>query len=397
MKIKYDFNSKLLENISYFSFLLFLLSATLKVVLIYYEINSFVDLTLASSFMLIVYMLANYNQMRSVNLLGSISIIIFFSFVILCCLSLSYTLSPHYSIVKTVLMSLNVVALMYPYFNRKLDIGRLIYHLQIIILPIVIWFIFLYNIRWTPYKYLINIDNIYLIRGVYLALSMWLGIFILYLSRSSAGISFYKWRLLFYILLMLLLGARGPLIFVILLTISMNVTSIINLRFHKKDLKYLLFLIIGFLPFLIKYFNKFMSLFGFGFARFFKLFEEGGGESIKERTRLLSFSYDMIFNENIIYTFFGYGIGSFSLLYQGEDIRYYPHNILVEAWFELGIIGFILLTIFCLIPFFKKNKSKIPLTIILFLLINSMKTSSFVDLRIMYSLISIYLVYDLYE
>lgn len=38
---------------------------------------------------------------------------------------------------------------------------------------------------------------------------------------------------------------------------------------------------------------------------------------------------------------FGYGFGSFGTLYSGADIRDYPHNILIEFFVELGIIGFI--------------------------------------------------------
>lgn len=37
--------------------------------------------------------------------------------------------------------------------------------------------------------------------------------------------------------------------------------------------------------------------------------------------------------------FFGHGIGSFGLLYSGQDIRYYPHNIILEIGVEAGIIG----------------------------------------------------------
>lgn len=37
--------------------------------------------------------------------------------------------------------------------------------------------------------------------------------------------------------------------------------------------------------------------------------------------------------------FFGHGIGSFGLLYSSQDIRYYPHNIILEIGVEAGLIG----------------------------------------------------------
>lgn len=40
--------------------------------------------------------------------------------------------------------------------------------------------------------------------------------------------------------------------------------------------------------------------------------------------------------------FFGHGIGSFGILYSGQDIRYYPHNIILEIGVEAGLIGVVL-------------------------------------------------------
>lgn len=40
--------------------------------------------------------------------------------------------------------------------------------------------------------------------------------------------------------------------------------------------------------------------------------------------------------------FFGHGIGSFGILYSGRDIRYYPHNIILEIGVEAGLIGVVL-------------------------------------------------------
>lgn len=48
---------------------------------------------------------------------------------------------------------------------------------------------------------------------------------------------------------------------------------------------------------------------------------------------------------------FGVGTGGFAHLERGEDARHYPHNILLEALYENGVVGALLLLFFLLIPF----------------------------------------------
>ncbi|UHQ98899.1 hypothetical protein HYG81_24345 (plasmid) [Natrinema zhouii] len=43
---------------------------------------------------------------------------------------------------------------------------------------------------------------------------------------------------------------------------------------------------------------------------------------------------------------FGHGIGSFGVLYVGEDIRSYPHNIVLELGVEGGLVAVILFAAF---------------------------------------------------
>ena len=50
---------------------------------------------------------------------------------------------------------------------------------------------------------------------------------------------------------------------------------------------------------------------------------------------------------------FGHGVGSFAMDYYGQDRRKFPHNLFLEALYEQGILGFIVLTVFLGLAFFR--------------------------------------------
>jgi len=65
------------------------------------------------------------------------------------------------------------------------------------------------------------------------------------------------------------------------------------------------------------------------------MYEQGGGESALQRWEHYHHAVESIKTFPLI----GQGTGSFGLSYHGEDIRAYPHNILLELGSENGIIG----------------------------------------------------------
>jgi len=46
------------------------------------------------------------------------------------------------------------------------------------------------------------------------------------------------------------------------------------------------------------------------------------------------------------FSLFGSGVGSFSMGFAGMDTRLYPHNIILEMWYECGLLGAALTTLF---------------------------------------------------
>lgn len=112
--------------------------------------------------------------------------------------------------------------------------------------------------------------------------------------------------------------------------------------------------------------------------------------SYNKRIEYFIFSKEKIF-KNSKSLLLGYGLGSFSKEFSNEDKRLYPHNIILEIFFELGIIG--LLIVFGLvltnIKIFKGYLTNFALLSAIILFLNAMKSSSIVDLRVLFALYAI--------
>jgi hypothetical protein len=87
----------------------------------------------------------------------------------------------------------------------------------------------------------------------------------------------------------------------------------------------------------------------------------------------------------------GHGFGSFNLIKYGKDGRGYPHNIFLEVLFELGAIGVLLALAFFVTSLHRayRNGHYLFLMAILFFLLNTMKSYSVVDLRLLFGLLAV--------
>lgn len=63
----------------------------------------------------------------------------------------------------------------------------------------------------------------------------------------------------------------------------------------------------------------------------------------------------------------GFGIGSFGMALSGIDFQLYPHNILIEIWFETGIISLLLFLSCIAIILFIRGRSELKALFIYFL------------------------------
>ena len=108
------------------------------------------------------------------------------------------------------------------------------------------------------------------------------------------------------------------------------------------------------------------------------------------RFKYLKFSLKKI-SENPKNFILGYGLGSLSYEYRKIDERMYPHNMFLEILFELGLIGLILILAFFYtnINIFKNIYLDLAFLSTLILFTHAMKSSSFIDLRILFALLAI--------
>jgi O-antigen ligase len=158
----------------------------------------------------------------------------------------------------------------------------------------------------------------------------------------------YKFCLIFIIGLaifsMFISGGRGPLvafissIVLLIIYLGINLLKVKRNKFvlNKRNLKVLSYIVLLFILalFIVIYFRKYF------FTMFYRmmLLESSEGASIKTRLQLYSAALNSIknFPRNMV----GLGIGGFSVLYLGYDVRLYPHNIFLEIASELGILAF---------------------------------------------------------
>lgn len=97
----------------------------------------------------------------------------------------------------------------------------------------------------------------------------------------------------------------------------------------------------------------------------------------------------------------GHGIGSFPVLYSGEDERYYPHNIVLEVGVEAGLVGVVLFVAFsawCLWVALKADTDPVlvgtTVSLYLYLLANAMITGDISTNRMLFASTALLLVVD---
>jgi len=383
-----------------------MLSGLFKTVLLYYGHSLPVDFTLLT-FCVLLFLL--FKQIvidkKEVFLTREIKLcfIGFFLFYYWMLLSLFYTSSPGNSMHKIIYFGTNFVSL-FPFFVNSFNIRRFLQYCTVGVFGLVMWFVpilFKYEIG-------INIVNEYSkgIVGLYLGLNFILGILICALITSRELIFNNKavdYSIAFAgLICMLLLGGRGPLIFLVLCLLLYRLSKPVDFKVNlPKSLAYgSLGLIITFVIGKL-YWETATVLAGRTMYRLSGIFKGliGGVDSLDrssyQRIEFIYRSIELIFRD-IKNCLIGTGIGSWNLEIYGVDKRGYPHNILLEIWSELGIVGVLIFSIL-LIPFIKKRKLNyryISIFVLIYLLLNVLKSSGLEDLRISFCFAFTFLLLD---
>lgn len=365
MSLPVSISHSTLQNV----LLWFLLTAgALKPFMFYLNIP--VDLTLLAVILALVDILFSCFTRKDilVNRVQLLAIGILVVFYGLICLSVFYTPSPGFSWEKTVLFSVDVLYFIYPLFLRNLNLKLLVKLYLFIFLPIAIWFFLarvIYFSSWDASHQIIR-PEFYEIRQYYLGLGIGVSVLIILLTYLKKA-----WIYSLIALLTILgLGTRGALIFLLLLLAIWKWKSIL-LKFNRVKIKSKTTFITtsAILVLLVAFYDKIYGFIAVGLERFSRLFADTSTEGRIER---IEFTFNTIFESPLSFLF-GKGVGSFGLLYTGQDIRDYPHNIFLETWFELGILGLLLMVFFLGTPYFYKRPVLLKI-IAIFMLLNALKS-----------------------
>lgn len=325
--------------------------------------------------------------------------------------SLFYTHSEQYSREKTFYFLLNIAAFTVPFFFSNFNIGLFIrtFTIGTVILAIGL----------LPFQYFDLLESaaetakagpVSAIGGLYLTLSEYLGlIVVLLLTKQGERIFSRTSEIVLVVMvlgLMVLLGARGPIVFVVFVygLYYLSTIKVIRFTIRTRTLWWIAggtFILFGIL-FLMTRFPATDTLLRHSVFRFIFLVQdavsgEGQDHSTSVRMMLMGEAFDGIF-KNIDSFLFGYGIGSFGSITQGSDIRLYPHNMILEIWFELGLIGlalFVIWILYILLDLRRQPVRFVSYWLLFYIFLNLMKSSSLIDIRTEFAFLALFSIQSL--
>ncbi|MGD2086253.1 MAG: hypothetical protein PVH61_08720 [Candidatus Aminicenantes bacterium] len=382
---------------------LFLLSGLVKAFLHFYAGSLMVvDFTLLCALILaaayILQFSKNFFFRNKIYLVKSSRPVIFIlvSFYLWMVVTLVYTASPGYSYIKVFMFLSDLVAVLIPFFYQGFKTKRFFHLFAYVGSGLIFLYTALFPTIYT--SYLQDVEYRDMVTR-YLDIGYLAGLIILIVAFVCPQMKKFIKLLLIGINAWTLLvsAARGPMLFLALvLVIRLGVSFV---TFMKKswrlNLKNIFYIVagVGLLGTAAYYLiDRYALLLERSITRLLMLLDPQHSSSILERVTQVSYSFGKIF-ENAANFLFGLGIGSFGILYEGVDERNYPHNVILEIWFELGLIGMILF-IMLLWVYFKKIRLRLDFVLIsIYLLLNSLKSYSLIDLRIMFGILSVLLIY----
>ncbi|MGE0088171.1 MAG: O-antigen ligase family protein [Bacteroidales bacterium] len=360
-------------------------------------ISSPIDLTLLLSIFLVIDVLIYAFRKKKIMLSKYIiiSIITLLLFYFLLIISKIYSPSHDYALKKIFYFNLNIIAYLYPLlksnFNLKKFIKLLIYvGLFFGIINLLYFGLYLSKI--------IDYQQFSKVSGDYIGIGILLGLNVILLSFPEIKKLFKgETRLVFYflsIVLLLFSGARGPILFTLITLFFLYVFQKNNINltiFRIVNIKRFIVFLIGIIL-IIVVIILFKDVFFLVSKRYIQLIEgfvfgkSSGGYDLRKEY----IDFVLIHSrDGFLEFFFGHGVGSFGYYFLGEDIELYPHNLILEILFELGICGILLFVVFVIFSINNQFKNRLILYSIFFIFLNSLKSFSIIELRMLFGLLAI--------
>jgi len=394
-----------------FAFTLLLLSGTLKAIMPLLGISGIPDLTLVSAFLVTIIMIVHMKttlyklSSKKVELIGILTL--FYLFMIF---SLGYTSSPSASIIKTINFGTMALAFYFPLLVKDFNLHKFISSLTVLIFISSVVFLNFYT------KYLDRDAAMILSMGeaearqmtsLYLTVSWLNGILVLFYFFKKNQTSWIQWSILSIAFIFLIsAGGRGPLIFAILVLGVYFLYQLLQ-TFNTFRLKKLIIPVLILISITastifivsntdITKNNKSLKLVDNTINRLMELSNtKDGGASAHSRIENANFSIAKI-NQN---PFWGYGVGSYAYEKEHIDILDYPHNLFLEVWFELGFLPLIifLFLFYRVYTNIDPNQCAWCLALYFYFILNILKSSSLIDIRMMLGFYAIFITIEYIE
>ncbi|ARV09689.1 hypothetical protein BTO05_08550 [Winogradskyella sp. PC-19] len=310
-------------------------------------------------------------------------------------ISLIYSPSSSYKYTKATNFIINILLFSYPVFVKKIKLGRIIKIIKIFSVALGVFFIYERYRYWLPSNFYLrgleNNNTFFVFNVVYLGIGVNLSLVLIYESFKK------KWLSVVLLLcLMIGMGSRGSFLFSAATILTFHykyfIKTILKFKVKKKQLYFLCIILIGLSIVLYRYYDKISDIVKIGIGRFQSLLNISEDKSSLGRLNHYSLTLEYILSTPFT-IFIGFGIGSFGLVTNGQDMRWYPHNIFLEAWFEMGIFGMLMLMLVIFIPVFIIRGKFILKAMFMFLFLEAMKSSNITDLWVFFLILGLLLVY----
>lgn len=377
-------------------FVLYLFSGLIKQLFTYNPSFSFpVDLTGLTIIFIVVYLVFNWKSLRfKINKRTWHIIMSFLALWVWILFSSSYTSSGQPAISKSFLMITNFIPIIFltVYQQFNIDLFLKIFSYAILIAA----FIFL-----PIFFYLLNIGYNGEMRtfiGGYLSIGLYIGMacIVNLTSRKFKLVRDSRNIYLNFLFggIMLSLGARGPLVILVLCYCLYLLSHFVSKPRYVLKRKHLYSILCAVAI-------SIMSLI------IIDIYTDGAVELLINRTigRLMNLGEDtssleredfiirslQVISSSVNNFLFGTGIGSFVQECYGYDDVGSPHNIILEVWLELGMVGVVLIGIL-FYSFLYGNKKKYYVSgfVIIYIICNLMKSHSLPELRIPFTFLFLY-------
>lgn len=380
MQFRNKFKLKLTYH--YQSYLLFILwiSGTIKQFLYAFHLN--IDIVSLSAAFVIVDIFLNIFFRKII--LSNFTIKVFLLILLLLSFiltSLIYSPSSEYKFEKAFSFLVNILYFLYPVFIKSIDINKITKSYLFIVLPLSVIYVYFTSIMWNNYSV---VTAIFREAGFdYLSIGFHLGILVLLLNYQKYPL----WLQLITLLLLFASAARGPLIITLIVLFVTHYKKFIEIK--KRAFTNMLVICLLTVSIFSFFQTSEINIFDNAISRFRSL-ESGNDNSTNARLEMMRFAFQYPFkSESTI--LFGNGFGSFGILFNNLDARAYPHNIFLEIFFELGLIGTLILSLLFITLFSKsKFRSNIFAILLLFATLNAFKSSSVIDLWTLFSFVGCY-------